>query len=129
MPKVGHNLTATPAQRPGYDTVITVTYHAGGRGPVSEHLRHPAHSSMPTTWGDLTVTPGQRPVIPQPRPPAWVRFTEQGAPTGRDNGPRTTDRFLSPDLLLVVDDSTSMVSRPFRPHLRILSQTQAVGLG
>jgi len=25
--------------------------------------------------------------------------------------------------------STSMVSRPFRPHLRIISQTQAVGLG
>src|SRR3954451_19162004 len=44
-------------------------------------------------------------------------------------GPRNTDRFLIPDLLLGVDDSTSMVSRPFRPHLRILSQTQAVGLG
>src|SRR3954462_8836261 len=44
-------------------------------------------------------------------------------------GPRNTDRFLIPDLLLGVDDSTSMVSRPFRPHLRIISQTQAAGLG
>ena len=44
---------------------------------------------MPTTWANLTGKPGQRSVIPQPRPTAWVRrpLTRQGAPTGRDNRP------------------------------------------
>jgi len=66
-----------------------VTYPAVGRRPViqpvSKHLRHPPLTSLPTTWDNLTVTPGQRSVIPQPRPTAWVR---RPYVTGRPNGAR-----------------------------------------
>jgi hypothetical protein len=49
----------------------------------------PPLSSMPTTRDNLTVTPGQRSVIPKPRPTAWVtRTLTTGAPTGRDNRPQ-----------------------------------------
>src|SRR6185312_636408 len=79
----------------------------------------------PRHWDRLTVTPGQRPVIPQPRPTAWVRrpLVALGAPQrGAILGPAPRTPAGS---RIDVDE----VSRPFRPHLRIVSRTQAVGLG